>query len=54
MDRLKANGPMYVKYALANKWHPAWRYSSDPANRDEAEKFLNAVRDLRDWITNNI
>jgi hypothetical protein len=39
---------------MVNRWVPAWRYTADLSNRDDAEDFLAAVDKVSLWIENNI
>jgi hypothetical protein len=54
VDRLQANRTTYNYYKYANHWTPAWRYDVSLTLREDAAVFLDAVRELRTWIRNNI
>jgi HEPN domain-containing protein len=53
-ERLRDNGPQWSAFSFVNLWHPAWRYSADPAKEDTASRFLTAVTDLLRWIDNHL
>jgi len=53
-DRLKQNQVLWPQFNIINRWVPAWRYTSDLANRQDAEDFLEAVLDIMQWIENNL
>ncbi len=53
-DRLRQNRILWPQFSIINRWMPAWRYTSDLANRQDAEDFLEAVENLMNWIENNI
>jgi len=52
-DRLRQNRKFWPLFNLVNRWIPAWRYTSDLANRQDAEDFLEAVEDIMNWLENN-
>jgi HEPN domain-containing protein len=52
-NRLRQNHTGWRSFVTANRWIPAWRYSSDLSNENDAEDFLNSVRELLRWIENN-
>jgi HEPN domain len=54
LERLRSSPQGADRLGLVNKWVPAWRYSPDLSDRDSAETFLSAVRDLRTWVSNNL
>ncbi|MHC5540676.1 HEPN domain-containing protein [Singulisphaera rosea] len=51
--RLKQIPELWLAFNTVNRWVPAWRYSADLSNRDDAEGFLEAVESLLRWIENN-
>jgi hypothetical protein len=53
-NRLQQNLELWKAFNLVNQWVPAWRYSGDLSNRSDANDFLNAVEQLRQWIGNNL
>jgi len=53
-DRLKQNAEICRTYNLVNRWMPAWRYSTDEYNSQDAIEFMEAVAKLIHWINNNI
>jgi len=53
-DRLRQNRIFWPQFNIVNSWIPAWRYSSNLANRQDAQVFLKAVKNVMDWIDNNI
>lgn len=54
LDRLRKNEPMWRQFNIVNRWAPAWRYSANLSNRDDAEDFLEAIEMISRWIDNNI
>jgi HEPN domain-containing protein len=40
-------------FNIVNRWIPAWRYSADRSNREDAEDFLEAVEKVLHWIEHN-
>jgi len=53
-ERLRQNQKLWPQFNIVNRWTPAWRYSADLANRQDAEDFLEAVEKIINWIENNI
>jgi hypothetical protein len=51
--RLQADPKLWKEFTTVNEWIPAWRYSPDRSNRDDAEDFLNAVRTIKRWVESN-
>jgi hypothetical protein len=41
-------------FNMVNRWVPAWRYTAEQANADDAKDFLEAVEEASRWIENNI
>jgi hypothetical protein len=41
-------------FNIVNRWVPAWRYTANLSNREDAEDFLDAVDKIRYWIEHNI
>jgi hypothetical protein len=54
VDRLKQDPAMFRRYKYANLWAPAWCYNAAPTLPEDAEVFLDAVRELRTWIMHNV
>jgi HEPN domain-containing protein len=54
VDRLRTNKRLWPQFALVNRWIPAWRYSADLSNKDDAEDFLDAVVNLSRWFDHNL
>ena len=53
LDRLRQNEPLWRMFNIVNRWVPAWRYSADLSNREDAEDFLEAVEKIIHWIDAN-
>jgi HEPN domain-containing protein len=53
-DRLRSERQVWPQFALANRWLPAWRYSADLSNKEDAEDFLSAVDSVLRWIDYNL
>jgi hypothetical protein len=43
-----------VQFNMVNRWVPAWRYTADLSNPDDAKDFLDAVEKFSHWIEHNI
>lgn len=54
IDRLRQNEAMWRSFNIVNRWVPAWRYSADPSNCEDAEDFLKAVEELSHWIEHGL
>ena len=54
LDRLRQNAELWPLFNIVNRWIPAWRYSPDLANPEDAEDYLDAVDKIRHWIDNNV
>jgi HEPN domain-containing protein len=54
MDRLRQNQEHWRLFNMVNRWVPAWRYTADLSNQDDAKDFLDAVEKISHWIEHNI
>lgn len=54
IDRLRQNEEHWRLFNMVNRWVPAWRYSADLSNQDDAKDFLDAVEKVSLWIEHNI
>ena len=54
LDSLRQNRILWPQFTLVNRWIPAWRYTADTANRQDAADFQEAVEQLMQWIENNV
>ena len=54
MDRLRQNQEHWQLFNMVNRWVPAWRYTADQSNPEDARDFLEAVEKVSRWIDNNI
>ncbi|MBC7820838.1 MAG: hypothetical protein IAG10_28465 [Planctomycetaceae bacterium] len=54
LDRLRQNEENWRSFNIVNRWVPAWRYTADLANKDDATDFLEAVKTVSQWIEHNI
>jgi len=54
LDRLRMNTELWRVFNRVNRWVPAWRYTADLSNRDDASEFLLAVERLSQWIENSV
>lgn len=54
IDRLRQNEEHWRMFNLVNRWVPAWRYTADESNPDDANDFLEAVEKVSRWIENNL
>jgi len=53
-DQLRQHRTLWPQFTLVNRWLPAWRYTADMANRQDAEDFLEVVAQIMHWIENNV
>ena len=53
-DQLRQHRMLWPPFALVNRWIPAWRYTSDVANRQDATDFLEAVAQIMQWLEHNV
>jgi len=51
--RANTDGSSVEVLLPVNNWMPAWRYTANQSNREEAENFLKAVEQVLDWISHN-
>jgi HEPN domain-containing protein len=56
LERLQQdNRPLWFKFSQkVNNWQPAWRYSPDLGDHDDAEEFLAATKEIITWIDNSL
>lgn len=54
LDSLRQNRILWPQFTLVNRWIPAWRYTADAANRQDAADFQEAVEQPMQWIENNM
>ena len=54
VDHLRQNEEHWRIFNMVNRWVPAWRYTADLSNSDDANDFLTAVEKLSRWIENNV
>ena len=53
-DQLRQHQMLWPQFALVNRWIPAWRYTADMANRQDAADFLEAVARIMQWLEPNV
>ena len=53
-DRLRQNEEHWRLFNMVNRWVPAWRYTADLSNADDAKDFIEAVEKVSHWIAHNI
>lgn len=53
INRLRGNEELWRLFNKMNRWVPAWRYTADLSNREDATDFLEAVEKVSHWIENN-
>ncbi len=53
-DRLRMNRVLWDRFNVVNAWMPAWRYSPDLSNEEDARDFLDAVHQVVQWIEHNV
>lgn len=54
LERLRQNREHWQLFNLVNRWVPAWRYTADLSNQEDAYDFIEAVDKLARWIDNNV
>ena len=54
IDQLRQDQVHWRLFNIVNRWVPAWRYTSNLSNPEDAEDFLQAVDRLRQWIEHNV
>lgn len=54
LERLRQSEEHWRLFNMVNRWVPAWRYTADRSNPEDAEDFLAAVARISQWIENNI
>jgi hypothetical protein len=54
LERLRHSEEHWRLFNMVNRWVPAWRYTADLSNLEDAADFLAAVSKLSQWIDNNI
>ena len=54
IDRLRQNEEQWRSFNMVNRWVPAWRYTADESNADDARDFVEAVDRLTHLIEHNI
>jgi HEPN domain-containing protein len=54
IDRLRQNEEHWRLFNMVNRWFPAWRYTADLSNPEDATDFLAAVEQVSHWIENNV
>ena len=52
--QLRQHRMLWPQFALVNRWIPAWRYTADVANRQDAADFLEAVAQTMQWLEHNV
>ena len=52
--QLRQHRMLWPQFALINRWIPAWRYTADVANRQDATDFLEAVAQIMQWLEHNV
>jgi hypothetical protein len=54
LERLRQSEDHWRLFNMVNRWVPAWRYTVELSNPDDAADFLAAVARISQWIENNI
>ena len=54
VDRLRQNEEHWRLFNMVNRWVPAWRYTADLSNSEDANDFLAAVEKLSHWVEHNV
>ena len=51
---MEANRDLWPRFVTVNLWQPAWRYTANLSNRDEAADFVAASRAVVEWLGANV
>ncbi|MEX2175766.1 MAG: hypothetical protein WD872_15490 [Pirellulaceae bacterium] len=54
LQRVRENRESWDQFRIVNEWVPAWRYSPDMSNVEDADEFLSAVDRVLHWIHANL
>jgi hypothetical protein len=54
MDRLRQDTNVLKAFSIVSTWVPAWRYSAELSNREDANDFLNAIAIVSRWIEHSL
>jgi HEPN domain-containing protein len=54
LERLRQNQSLWLMFNTVNRWVPAWRYTANPVNSEDANDVMNAVERIMHWIEHNI
>lgn len=54
IDRLRQSEEHWRSFNMVNRWIPAWRYTADLSNPEDAKDFLDAVEKVAHWIDHNV
>ena len=54
LAQLRQHRILWPQFVLVNRWIPAWRYTADVANRQDATDFLEAVAQIMQWLEHNV
>jgi hypothetical protein len=54
LERLRQSEEHWRLFNMVNRWVPAWRYTADLSNPEDAADFLAAVGRVSQWIDHNI
>jgi hypothetical protein len=52
-DRLRQDQALWRLFNMVNRWVPAWRYTADESNPEDARDFLAAVETISHWVEYN-
>ena len=53
LGRLRQNEEHWRLFNMVNQWVPAWRYTANQSNSDDATDYLDAVERILHWIEHN-
>ncbi len=54
LDHRRQPRMLWPQCVLVNRWIPAWRYTADAGNRQDATDFLEAVLQIMRWLEHNV
>jgi hypothetical protein len=55
LERMRQNPRLWASFSdNINPWRPAWRYTPDLSNREQAADFLEATKDALWWIDHSL
>jgi hypothetical protein len=54
IERMRQNRQTWDQFKIVNEWVPAWRYSPDLSNLEDADDFMAAIDHVLHWVHANL